>query len=124
MQANRGRDTGPELRLRSLLHRRGLRYRVHVRPLVGLRRTADIVHRPTKVAVFMDGCFWHGCPDHFVEPRTNSAFWVPKIEANIRRDRETDAALVAAGWRVVRVWEHEDPSLAADRVILAVAERR
>src|SRR4051794_27753605 len=93
------RDTGVEVRLRSLLHARGLRYRVHRRPLGGLRREADIVFPRARVAVFVDGCFWHGCPDHGTWPKTNAAFWRSKIEGNARRDRETDEALARAGWR-------------------------
>lgn len=124
MQANRSRDTAPELEIRSRLHQRGIRFRVSARPLPTLRRTADIVHRPSKVAVFVDGCFWHGCPEHYTKPRTNNSYWVPKIEANVRRDRDTDAALTAAGWMVIRIWEHDDPSRAVTRVARAISRRR
>lgn len=124
MQANRSRDTAPELEIRSRLHRRGIRFRVAARPLPDLRRTADIVHRLSKVAVFVDGCFWHGCPDHYTAPRTNGAYWIPKIETNVRRDRDTDAVLAAAGWLVIRIWEHDDPARAVTRVARAIARRR
>lgn len=124
MQAIRSRDTGPEKTLRSLLHAAGLRYRVGRRPIPELRRTADVVFGPTKVAVFIDGCYWHGCPQHYRPPKTNSGYWSPKIEGNRRRDRETDSALEAAGWLVLRFWEHEDPTECAASVAAAVTSRR
>ncbi|MFG3496230.1 very short patch repair endonuclease [Streptomyces sp. NPDC047928] len=120
MRANRSKDTRPELRLRSLLHKQGLRYRVTARPLPDLRRTADLVFPKLKVAVFVDGCFWHGCPEHLRESHKNAEFWRAKIEGNQARDGETDRLLHEAGWTVVRVWEHEDPDMAAARVISAV----
>jgi DNA mismatch endonuclease (patch repair protein) len=120
MLANRSRDTKPELLVRSLLHERGLRYRVNQRPLPGLRRTADIVFRKARVAVFIDGCFWHGCPEHYKQPGTNSEYWSDKVEGNRRRDRETDAWLVEAGWTVLRHWEHDAPEGVADQVEAAV----
>jgi DNA mismatch endonuclease (patch repair protein) len=116
MRGNRYRDTRPELAVRSAVHALGLRYRVAARPIVGVRRSADLVFRRRRVAVFVDGCYWHGCPDHFVLPRTNAAYWTAKIERNRARDAETDALLADAGWTVVRVWEHEDPRQGADRV--------
>lgn len=124
MRANRGRDTKPELRLRSLLHRRGLRYRVNGRPLPSLRRTADVLFPKERVAIFIDGCFWHGCPEHHRPSTKNSAFWRDKILGNQRRDADTNAALNANGWAVVRVWEHEDPAEACERVARVVTERR
>ncbi|MFF3265307.1 very short patch repair endonuclease [Streptomyces sp. NPDC002932] len=120
MRGNRSKDTRPELRLRSLLHKQGLRYRVAARPLPGLRRTADLIFSRPKVAVFVDGCFWHGCPEHLRQSRKNADFWRSKIEGNQTRDAETDRLLREAGWTVVRVWEHEDPDAAAARVISAV----
>lgn len=107
MLANRSRDTKPELRVRSAVHRRGLRYRVAARPISGLRRTADMVFRPAKVAVFIDGCFWHGCPEHYVQPRTNADYWSAKIDGNRQRDADTDHRLRDAGWTVLRYWEHQ-----------------
>jgi DNA mismatch endonuclease (patch repair protein) len=115
MTSQRQRDTKGELELRSLLHRRGLRFRVHAL-LPGLRRRSDIVFTRARVAVFVDGCFWHGCPEHGSWPKQNANWWREKIEANQRRDRDTDARLKAAGWTVVRVWEHDDPTRAADRI--------
>lgn len=107
MRSNRGRDTSPELAIRRRLHAAGLRYRVSIRPLPKLRRTADIVFTRAHVAVFIDGCFWHGCPEHYQAPGRNAEFWLAKRTRNRERDAETDAMLVAAGWRVLRFWEHE-----------------
>ena len=123
MQAIRGRDTAPELALRRLLHARGLRYRVDSPPLPRVRRRADLVFGPARVAVFVDGCFWHRCPEHATEPRTNVDYWAPKLDRNVERDRETDALLTQAGWVSVRVWEHEDPAVAARRVARIVRRR-
>ncbi|MFD7087298.1 very short patch repair endonuclease [Streptomyces sp. NPDC059896] len=120
MRANRSRDTRPEVRLRSLLHKQGLRYRVAARPLPELRRTADLVFTKPKVAVFVDGCFWHGCSEHLRASHKNVEFWRSKIEGNQARDADTDRLLREAGWRVVRVWEHEAPDVAAARVISVV----
>ncbi|MFF0118222.1 very short patch repair endonuclease [Micromonospora arida] len=120
MRANKSRDTNPERRLRSLLHKRGLRYRVGARPLRDLRRTADIVFPAARVAVFVDGCYWHGCPDHYRPARINDRFWREKIEGNRARDWETNRLLADAGWSVIRVWEHEDPEAAAEQVEGAV----
>jgi len=116
MRATRQRDTDAELKLRSALFRRGLRYRLQQRLIPGMNRRADIVFLRAKVAVFVDGCFWHGCPKHGTSPKSNSAFWQEKIVANQRRDRDTNMKLVQLGWRVVRVWEHEDPDVAAERI--------
>lgn len=124
MQGNRSRDTKPELELRSMLHAAGLRYRVDRSPLKGVRRRADVVFGPTRVAVFVDGCFWHGCPDHFHKPKTNDVYWTPKIARNMERDREVDAALTTAGWLVLRFWEHEPLEECAAVVIEAVRTRR
>ncbi|PDP89095.1 very short patch repair endonuclease [Glycomyces fuscus] len=116
MRSNKGRDTKPELRLRSLLHAQGLRFRVHQRPLPDSRRTADLVFKGPRIAVFVDGCFWHGCPSHHRPSNTNATFWRDKVEGNRARDRDTDRMLTEAGWRVVRIWEHEDVASAAERV--------
>lgn len=124
MQANKGRDTGPELALRKALHAAGLRYRVNARPLPGQRGTVDIVFGPAKVAVEVRGCFWHGCPDHHRPARQNADFWSNKIAGTIERDRVKDAALEAAGWLVVVVWEHEAVAEATQRVAEVVASRR
>lgn len=107
MQSNKGRDTAPELIVRRRLHASGLRYLVSVRPVPGLRRTADIVFRGPRVAVFVDGCFWHGCPSHYQAPERNAGFWLAKLGRNRERDIETVSLLEAAGWTVMRVWERE-----------------
>jgi len=124
MQGNRGRDTEPELRLRSVLFRSGLRYRVNKRPMSDLRRTADVVFPHAKIAVFVDGCYWHGCPDHHRPSRENRQFWHDKIDGNKARDAETDQLLAEAGWQSIRIWEHEEPEIAALRVISAVKATR
>jgi len=118
------RDTLPELALRSELHRRGLRFRVDRAPLPGLRSRADIVFGPARVAVYVDGCFWHSCPEHGTRPKANAEWWESKLNRNQERDTETDRALREHGWEVVRIWEHEDPVEAADRVEGAVLSRR
>jgi DNA mismatch endonuclease (patch repair protein) len=123
MQANRAKDTRPELALRSALFANGLRYRVHQRPIASLRRTADIVFTKQKVAVFVDGCFWHGCPDHHSVSKTNPQFWATKVIVNRERDADTDAKLYDAGWISVRIWEHESVDLAVERVLKALASR-
>jgi len=123
MKNQRRRDTKPEAALRSELWRRGLRYRVDVK-VVGRRRRVDIAFTRARVAVFVDGCFWHRCPEHGSIPKANRAWWTEKLEANERRDRNTDTELIAAGWLVIRIWEHEDPVEAADRVEAAVRTRR
>jgi DNA mismatch endonuclease (patch repair protein) len=125
MQRQQTRDTQPELAIRRLLHAAGLRYRVDAAPLPTLRRRADVVFSPAKVAVFVDGCFWHGCPDHGARPtHANPAYWTDKMSRNRERDRCTDQLLKEAGWISVRVWEHEDPCEVAKRVILIVRSRR
>jgi DNA mismatch endonuclease, patch repair protein len=121
MQNTKRRDTPAELALRSLLHRLGLRFRVEY-PLPGLRRRADVAFPRRKIAVFVDGCFWHGCPEHATWPRANAEWWRAKIEGNVARDRDTDARLLDAGWRVVRIWEHEAPPDGASRVVAAIRE--
>lgn len=122
MQAQRRRDTVPELALRSQLHRKGLRFRVDRVVLPGIRRRADVVFARARVAVFVDGCFWHACPQHATRPRANADWWAEKLAANERRDRDTDQRLDAAGWRVVRVWEHEDMAAAAEQIRALLVE--
>lgn len=123
MQAARQRDTGPELAVRSELHRRGLRFYVDRAPLPGLRRRADILFPRRRVAVYIDGCYWHGCPEHGTWPKANAEWWRAKIEANRARDRDTDRHLADAGWVSIRAWEHEASSAIADRVVRALSER-
>lgn len=120
MQANKGRDTGPELAVRRSVHRLGLRYRVSVRPLPELRRTADLVFTRQRVAVFVDGCFWHGCPEHHTVAKRNGEFWAAKVAGNVARDRDTDEQLAEAGWTVLRFWEHEPPEVVAEAVAKVV----
>jgi DNA mismatch endonuclease, patch repair protein len=123
MRANRSRDTGPEMAVRRVLHARGLRYRVdHPLPF-DRRRRADIAFTRAKVAVFIDGCFWHGCPEHGTTPRTNTAFWSEKIARNRARDQDTTERLEKLGWAVLRFWEHSDPLRAAASVACAVGRR-
>ena len=120
MLANRRRDTKPEMAVRRAVHALGMRYRVDARPLPDLNRRADLVFSGPKVAVFVDGCYWHGCPIHGHTPSTNPGYWVPKLRRNQERDAETNARLAAAGWTVVRVWEHEDLAVAVSKIELAV----
>lgn len=116
----RQKDTAAELRLRRTLPARGLRYRLHVAILEKPRRVADIVFRHKKLAIFVDGCFWHGCPEHGTSSKSNADFWRDKIETNQKRDLETNQRLTQAGWRVLRVWEHEDAEDAANRIMEAL----
>lgn len=118
MRAIRRRDTSPERRLRSELHRRGLRFRVDFPIGVGNGRAprADVAFTRHCLAVFVDGCFWHGCPEHSEIPRRNASYWGPKIARNAERDREQEDRLKAAGWRVLRFWEHEEVFAVATRV--------
>ncbi|MEE2852520.1 MAG: very short patch repair endonuclease [Actinomycetota bacterium] len=115
MASTKRRDTRPELALRSALHRLGLRFFVD-RAVIGNRRRVDIVFPSERVAVFVDGCFWHSCPEHGTTPTRNREWWVTKLEANQARDTDTDRALRLNGWSVIRFFEHEEPSAAADVV--------
>lgn len=112
--------TKPEVALRRELHRRGARYFVDRAPLPKLRRRADLVFPRRRVAVYVDGCFWHSCPEHATFPKNNAEWWAEKLAGNVARDRDTDARLAAAGWTVVRVWEHEPAAAAADLVMRIV----
>jgi DNA mismatch endonuclease (patch repair protein) len=124
MRANRRRDTAPERSIRSSLHRSGLRFRKHVRPVPSLRCLPDIVFTRDRLVVFIDGCFWHGCEAHCRLPRTNREYWESKIGRNVARDRRNDERLADAGWAVVRCWEHEDTEAAAARIRAALTRRR
>lgn len=123
MQSNRPRDTGPERALRSAVHALGLRYRVGTQPISGSRRTGDLVFTRARVVVFLDGCFWHGCPKHHTAAKTNAGYWADKVTQNRLRDQETNRLLADAGWAVLRVWEHEPPANAARRVAALVRAR-
>lgn len=116
MRANRRVNTRLEVDVRSLLHAQGLRYRVDWPLPFDRRRRADIVFTRQRLAVFLDGCFWHACPTHFVPPKANQEFWREKMRANQIRDADTNARLEAEGWRVLRCWEHEDASKIAGRI--------
>jgi DNA mismatch endonuclease (patch repair protein) len=107
MVSNRGKNTKLEIDLRSALHRTGMRFWKHRRPLDGVRCEADIIFPRIRMAVFVNGCFWHGCPQHATWPVTNAEFWTRKIEGTKQRDRRCDQLLEAAGWTVVRLWEHQ-----------------
>jgi DNA mismatch endonuclease (patch repair protein) len=124
MRSNKRRDTQPEMALRRAVHGLGLRYYVDRRPLTSLRRTADLVFPGARVAVFVDGCYWHRCPEHRTIARTNSEYWSHKLARNVERDRETDQLLANAGWLPLRIWEHEAPEEAALTVAAAVRARR
>ncbi|MEE8600788.1 very short patch repair endonuclease [Euzebya tangerina] len=124
-RANRRRDTTPELRLRSALFARGLRFRVDlpIRTQVLPRAVRpDVVFTRSRLAIFVDGCFWHRCPEHFVMPKSNLSYWRPKLEANVRRDHRVTSALADAGWTPLRFWEHEDAEEIAD--LIAIRHRR
>ncbi len=123
MKAAKPRDTAPEKALRSALHRKGLRFRIDQKPIKELNRKADIVFRSAKVAVFVDGCFWHGCPIHGTQAKANAEFWRHKIKQNQARDVETNLLLIKAGWKVIRVWEHENPEKAAENIYKSVHRR-
>lgn len=116
MRRQKRRDTRPELLVRRELHRRGWRYYVDRAPLPRMRRRADLVFPKLRVAVYVDGCFWHACPEHGTVPKNNRDWWLSKFKANADRDRDTGDRLRAAGWSVVRVWEHEDVSKSVKRV--------
>jgi DNA mismatch endonuclease (patch repair protein) len=124
MRGNRKRDTKPELGLRRALHARGLRYLIDKR--VGAGRSAprpDVLFTRAKVALFLDGCYWHSCPEHGVTPATNVGYWGAKLARNRERDAENTKALENDGWLVVRIWEHEDPEAVADEVEAHVRKR-
>jgi DNA mismatch endonuclease (patch repair protein) len=124
MLGNRRRDTTPEIALRRRLHAAGLRFRVDYPLPFDRRRRADIVFTKVKLAVFVDGCFWHSCPSHGTIPTRNADYWLPKLTRNRARDTETNRRLLDDGWAVLRFWEHEDPDEAAGRIAAEVARLR
>jgi DNA mismatch endonuclease, patch repair protein len=124
MRANTRRDTKPEIRLRSLLHAAGLRYRVDHLIRCGERGVRpDIVFSRQRLAVFVDGCFWHACPKHGTSPKLNTLYWSAKLATNVSRDRRVNAALRRCGWKVIRVWEHTSPETALRRILGALEKQ-
>jgi DNA mismatch endonuclease (patch repair protein) len=124
MRANKRRDTRPELLVRRILHARGLRYRVDHRVVQESRTRADIAFTRQRIAVFIDGCFWHSCPDHLHLPKANADYWVAKLARNVERDAEVTALLRDLGWTVLRFWEHVPAVVAAEEIDAAVERRR
>ncbi|MFF0388363.1 very short patch repair endonuclease [Kitasatospora sp. NPDC004615] len=124
MSRQSSRDTAQELAVRRLLYASGLRYRVNARVPGMPRRTVDILFLGPRVAVFLDGCFWHGCPEHATSPKANAEWWRTKLDRNISRDHETTAHLTAEGWTVLRFWEHQPPEEVARTVHDLVVARR
>jgi DNA mismatch endonuclease (patch repair protein) len=120
MLGNKRRDTKPELAVRRLLHAQGFRYRVDYRPTQTVRSRADIVFTKQRVAVFIDGCFWHGCPEHATHPKANADYWLPKLKRNKERDAKVTAVLAGLGWSVLRFWEHQPPSQVANDIAMQV----
>jgi DNA mismatch endonuclease (patch repair protein) len=124
MKGNHKTGTRPERRLRSFLHKRGLRFRVNYAVRTpGCEVEADIAFPHAEVAVMVDGCFWHICPTHGTRPRTNDGYWSVKLQRNVERDRRVDSDLKEAGWIIVRIWEHMTLDEAATLVNAALAER-
>lgn len=124
MSRQRSKNTAPEVEVRRELHARGVRFRTDVKLEHDLRTRADIAWRRLKLAVFIDGCFWHGCPDHATRPAANAEWWASKLDANIARDRRTDAILAERGWAVLRFWEHESPVDVAADIMGALTDLR
>ena len=125
IRANKKTDTRPELLLRSKLWRDGFRFRKHHRITIGDDTVvADIAFVRDRVAVFVDGCFWHGCPAHGTSPRTNSSYWETKLSRNRTRDASVDFALSEAGWIVIRCWEHESVSQSTERIRLSLGRQK
>lgn len=123
MRGNRRVDTRPERLVRSLLHIRGYRFRKdHRLDVPGARVRPDIVFPRRRFAIFIDGCFWHQCPEHGTSPRANSSYWRSKLERNVTRDERVDHALRAAGWTVLRLWEHVAPETAVEQIIAVLRE--
>jgi DNA mismatch endonuclease (patch repair protein) len=117
MKSNRGKDTKLELRVRRALHARGLRYRLQRKVPGSSRRTIDIAFPRQRIAVFIDGCFWHGCPIHHTVAKTNGDFWAAKVTRNRQRDRDTERMLAEAGWTTLRFWEHQSTEEIADAIV-------
>jgi DNA mismatch endonuclease (patch repair protein) len=116
MEAAKPKDTLPEIKLRTALEEIGIHFEVDVKPIENLQRRADILVREDKIAVFVDGCFWHGCPIHGTQAKANAEFWADKIKRNKERDADTNRRLEADGWTVIRIWEHDDYIEAAKKI--------
>lgn len=123
MLGNRSRDTKPELLIRRALHAQGYRFRVDLRPEASLRTRADIVFTRQRVAVYIDGCFWHGCPVHATTPKAHSDYWTPKLARNIERDARSTTDLTDHGWLVLRFWEHESVADVVAQITSQLPER-
>jgi DNA mismatch endonuclease, patch repair protein len=119
MMGNRS-ESAVERALRSELHRRGLRFRKHGSPLPGLRCKADVIFTRQRLAVFVDGCFWHRCPEHRSAPKANAGWWTAKLDANVARDRRNDRILRDAGWTVLRFWTHTPTAEMSEQVVEAL----
>jgi DNA mismatch endonuclease (patch repair protein) len=124
MKRVRQKNTSAESAIRRELHALGLRFRIQVPVLATPRRVADVAFSQLRIAIFIDGCFWHGCPKHATWPKQNAEFWYRKIVANQERDLDTVARLRAAGWKVLRIWAHEAPMTAALRISRVVLARK
>jgi DNA mismatch endonuclease (patch repair protein) len=124
MRACRSRNTTPELEVRRALHAKGLRYFVDRSPTAGVRSRADLLFTGARVAVFIDGCFWHSCPQHASVPKANRTWWQQKLAANVQRDAMTNSRLSEQGWLVLRFWEHEATTDVATTIVAAVRRRR
>lgn len=123
MKAVRSKNTAPEKALQTALRSKGLNFQINVKPIKYLNRKADIVINAAKVAIFVDGCFWHGCPIHGTHSKANPEFWENKIAQNKSRDLDTNYELKKYGWKVIRIWEHEDPELVS-KMIFGIIKRR
>jgi DNA mismatch endonuclease (patch repair protein) len=123
MQSSRQRDTAIEQDLRRELAALGISFQSHITPVPGSRSRPDLVFAAARVAVYVNGCFWHGCAEHGTWPKHNAAWWRAKIEANRQRDARADEFLSKAGWIALRFWEHDDPRVAAHRIAQQVSER-
>ena len=126
MRANRRADTKPEMQIRSLLHRQGLRFRKDylIRLPSGRNVHADIAFTKSRIAVFIDGCFWHSCPVHGTIPKSNKDYWHPKLMSNVKRDKAINCELRNANWKVIRLWTHVPPEKAVNTIIEAVHHSR
>lgn len=124
MAQQRSKDTAPEVAVRKALHARGVRFRIDVKLERDMRTRADIAWAGLKLAIFVDGCFWHSCPLHATRPKANAGWWDAKLAANVERDRRTEELLRARGWRVLRYWEHEHAGDVADDILRTMRQLR